>query len=211
MDIWIIATIIILIIVILAAVIVFLVFFFKPEEVIEERDFFLSLDADHHGNRAFGPVMNVDVGPDGEELITFDPKDLSAKEINDGVKLEPETAIINKDCQIKLHKGRHSKGRCIRIGCPPRPEDFSDELINNWFGKTLQFGVAIKNADNATIHALQNQVDSTMEVLRKNSGGEATTLMINYILGYFKDVLQMQLEAKKDKTQPSSLPTHTQT
>ncbi len=199
MEIWQIVVIAISFIGILGLIIFLLVRYFKSEPIREEANFILSFFPHKHNSRAFGRVENVDEGPNGQKIITFKPQDLSLKEIMDDVDVPNETIIVNKGKLISLPKGFHSKGRYIDLALPPKSEVFSKELLNTPFGRMLQFYVEMDNAKNTDVESLRNGIDSMQSTINNMAAGEATKAMLQHMMGYFKDVLAMQLETKKDK------------
>jgi hypothetical protein len=203
METWMIVILALMVIIILGLVVFLLTRYFKSTPIREEANFILSFFPHKHNGRAFGRIETVDEGPDKQKIITFQPQDLSLKEIMDDATIPNETIIVNNGKLISLSKGLFSKGRYIDLALPPKSEDFPKEIANTPFGKMLQFYVELDNAENTEVSSLRNGIESIELMVKEMAGGEVSKTHLMHFTGLFKDWLDMMKETKKDKTVPT--------
>lgn len=174
--------------------------FSKEEEEERDNPYGINFLTGNTDGGAIGVEKYVKYGKDGRRIITFSPRDVYIKDIN---QIPDKQIIVDKNKTISLPKGFWSKDKNINIYLPPSPDAFPEPLKKTEFGKILMLYTALKEVDNTELDAFKEGMKRQAEHIKSMAMGEVSIEKITQLDEYFQEALSAIKDSRK-KDEPSS-------
>lgn len=191
--------IILILVAVLTIAVFFLIFYFKSGEIPADNPIVYNFMT-KYVPCAVGLQVKRFSGPDREAMILrkYDKSYLDMFKLRKKDVPEEYLVFFNENQMNVFPKGTLSPDRDIIILLPPSPEDLSEGVKETSIGKALSLVVEKKDYDKKLVELLREYSDRKDSILKKWSGGEISSDLLEHLDNFFADYMKTAIKSKSD-------------